>query len=152
MTLMPGALAGQAKTKTSKWLKRKTIEHVRIATLRPHNKNARTHSAQQIKQIARSIDRFGFNNPVLVDQDNNIIAGHGRVAAAKMLGQEVVPTLRIEHLSEEEKRAFIITSTSSSSQTEASGPYLFVWSRMSFEAVENYACGPTSSGHGRRLQ
>ena len=63
---------------------------------------------RQIQQIARSIDRFGFNNPVLIDQDNQIIAGHGRVAAAKSLGYDTVPALRIEHLSDEEKRAFVI--------------------------------------------
>jgi ParB-like chromosome segregation protein Spo0J len=74
----------------------------------PNPRNARTHSAQQIQQIARSIERFGFNNPVLVDQNNRVIAGHGRVAAAKSLGHDVVPTLRIEHLSDEEKRAYII--------------------------------------------
>src|SRR5262249_14235391 len=74
----------------------------------PNPRNARTHSAQQIQQIARSIERFGFNNPVLVDQNNRVIAGHGRVAAAKSLGHDVVPTLRIEHLSDQEKRAYII--------------------------------------------
>src|SRR3979411_3305125 len=55
-------------------------------SLRPYPGNARTHSPKQIKQIARSIERFGFNNPVLVDDDDQIIAGHGRVEAAKLLG------------------------------------------------------------------
>ena len=105
---MPRAVAGRPKTKASERIKQKTIELVRIATLRPHDRNARTHSTEQIQKIARSIERFGFNNPVLIDENNNIIAGHGRVAAAKVLGHDVVPTLRIEHLSEAEKRAFII--------------------------------------------
>src|SRR5262249_6198605 len=84
------------------------IKYRATDSILPNPRNARTHSAQQIQQIARSIERFGFNNPVLVDQNNQIIAGHGRVAAAKLLGYDTVPTLRIEHLSDEEKRAYII--------------------------------------------
>ena len=68
------------------------------SALHPYARNARTHSRKQIKKIAASIERFGFVNPVLVDESNQIIAGHGRVAAAKMLGWHVVPVLRIEHL------------------------------------------------------
>ena len=71
-------------------------------------RNARTHSRRQIKKIAASIERFGFVNPVLIDENNLIIAGHGRVAAAKQLGWAEVPTLRIEHLDEAEKRAYIL--------------------------------------------
>jgi DNA modification methylase len=77
-------------------------------SLRPYAGNARTHSPKQIKQISRSIDRFGFNNPVLVDDDNQIIAGHGRVEAAKLLGLKTVPTVRLSHLSEDDKRAYIL--------------------------------------------
>jgi len=84
------------------------IKYRAIDSILPNPRNARTHSTQQIQQIARSIERFGFNNPVLIDQNNRVIAGHGRVAAAKSLGHGVVPTLRIEHLSDEEKRAYII--------------------------------------------
>ena len=83
-------------------------ELVPIARLRPYAGNARTHSRRQIRKIAASIERFGFVNPVLVDQDNMIIAGHGRVAAAKLLGWTDAPTLRIEHLGEAEKRAYIL--------------------------------------------
>ncbi len=79
-----------------------------IAALKPYPRNARTHSRRQIKKIAASIERFGFVNPVLIDENNQIMAGHGRVAAAKLLGWTVVPTLRIEHLSETEKRAYIL--------------------------------------------
>jgi hypothetical protein len=77
-------------------------------TLRPHHHNARTHSKRQIEQIAQSIERFGFLNPVLIDASGAIIAGHGRVEAAKLLGLSRVPTLRIEHLSDAEKRAYIL--------------------------------------------
>ena len=84
------------------------IEQVPVAGLRPYSRNARTHSAQQIAQIAASIRTFGFNNPVLVDKDNVIIAGHGRVEAAKQLGLYLVPVIRLEHLSEDQKRAYIL--------------------------------------------
>ena len=57
-----------------------------IAVLRPYARNARTHSKKQVRQIADSIERFGFTNPVLIDEENTILAGHGRVAAAKLLG------------------------------------------------------------------
>src|SRR6516165_9104190 len=80
------------------------IEWVAIEALKPAANNARTHSKRQIKLIARSIERFGFMNPVLVDGEHGIIAGHGRWAAAKLLGLKKVPTLRFEHLSEADKR------------------------------------------------
>ncbi len=76
--------------------------------LRPYSRNARTHSPKQIAQIATSIRSFGFNNPVLVDQANVIIAGHGRVEAARLLGLETVPTIQLEHLCEAQKRAYIL--------------------------------------------
>jgi DNA modification methylase len=77
-------------------------------TLFPHPCNARTHSRQQIRQLAKSIEIFGFANPILVDHKNTIIAGHGRVVAAKSLGMDRVPTIRLENLSENEIRAYII--------------------------------------------
>ena len=83
-------------------------ERVAVSALRPYTHNARTHSRRQIKKIAASIEQFGFVNPVLIDEHNQIIAGHGRVAAAKLLGWQEVPTLRIEHLNEVDKRAYII--------------------------------------------
>ena len=79
-----------------------------LQTLKPYQHNARTHSKRQIEQIARSIERFGFINPVLIDASGTIIAGHGRVEAARRLGLSRVPTLRIEHLSDAEKRAYIL--------------------------------------------
>ena len=84
------------------------IEHRQTGDLNPYKNNARTHSDKQISQIAASIKQFGFNNPVLIDKDDVIIAGHGRVLAAKELSLETVPTIRLEHLSEAEKRAYII--------------------------------------------
>ena len=79
-----------------------------IADLRPYSRNARTHSKKQIKQIAASIERFGFTNPVLVSGDLEIIAGHGRVEAAKLLGWRRVPTLALSHLNEDERRAYVL--------------------------------------------
>lgn len=84
------------------------VEHHAPDDLRPYARNARTHSQKQITQIAASIDAFGFNNPVLIDQDHTIIAGHGRVAAAKKLGLVTVPCVRLDHLSEAQKRAYIL--------------------------------------------
>jgi DNA modification methylase len=85
-----------------------SIELLPPSQLRSYPRNARTHSKKQIIAIARSIERFGFNNPVLIDEGNQIIAGHGRVAAALQLGLAEVPTLRISHLSEANKRAYIL--------------------------------------------
>ena len=79
-----------------------------VEVLKPYAGNARTHSDKQIAQIAASIGKFGFNNPVLVDADNRIIAGHGRVEAAKRLGLTSVPTIRLDHMSDTERRAYVI--------------------------------------------
>ena len=79
-----------------------------IEALAPWARNARTHSKKQVRQIAASIRQFGFTNPVLIDEAGTILAGHGRVAAAKLLGMTEVPCLRIEHMSENEKRAYVL--------------------------------------------
>ncbi len=84
------------------------IEETLVRELKPYGKNARTHSKAQIKQIAKSIEIFGFNNPVLIDDDKQIIAGHGRVEAAKLQGIHAVPCVRLSHLSDAEKRAYIL--------------------------------------------
>jgi len=84
------------------------IEMLSPASLKPYPRNARTHSKKQIAAIARSIARFGFTNPVLIDEADQIMAGHGRVAAALQLGLAEVPTLRISHLCETDKRAYIL--------------------------------------------
>lgn len=79
-----------------------------VSDLLPYARNARTHSGEQVAQIASSIKEFGFLNPVIVDGNNGIIAGHGRVLAARKLGLETVPTIKAEHLTEAQKRAYIL--------------------------------------------
>lgn len=86
----------------------KQIEIWSLDRLAPYARNARTHSDEQIAQIAASIAAFGFNNPVLVDTGAGIIAGHGRVLAARKLGLEQIPVVVLDHLSETQKRAFVI--------------------------------------------
>lgn len=78
-----------------------SISYRQIDTLVAHSSNARTHSKQQIRQIADSIKAFGFINPVLIDCRNIIVAGHGRVAAAKLVGMKRVPTIQLESLTED---------------------------------------------------
>jgi ParB/RepB/Spo0J family partition protein len=78
------------------------------AALTPRACNPRTHSKAQIRQIVDSIRQFGFTNPVLVDRNNGIIAGHGRVEAAQQLGLETVPTICLADMSEAEIRAYVI--------------------------------------------
>jgi DNA modification methylase len=86
----------------------RAVELVAVTRLRPYRGNARTHSKRQIRQIADSIERFGFTNPVLISDDNEIIAGHGRVEAAKLLGMESVPTLRLAQLDAAQRRAYVL--------------------------------------------
>ena len=81
---------------------------VLVSDLIPYARNSRTHSDVQVNKIASSIKEFGFLNPVLIDKDNGIIAGHGRVMAAQKLGLKEVPVLQISHLSDTQKRAYII--------------------------------------------
>ena len=84
------------------------VEHRPPGELRPYARNARTHSKKQVRQIADSIQRFGFTNPVLISDGDEIIAGHGRVEAGKLLGLQTVPTLRLSHLSDTERRAYVL--------------------------------------------
>jgi DNA modification methylase len=84
------------------------IEQVSIELLIPYANNARTHSDAQVAQIAASIREFGFTNPVLTSDDNTIIAGHGRVMAARKLGLTQVPVIRLSHLSETQRKAYIL--------------------------------------------
>jgi len=79
-----------------------------IDLLIPYAKNARVHDDAQIAQLAGSIKEFGFNNPVLIDKDNGIIAGHGRVMAARKLGLTEVPTILLDHLNETQRKAYIL--------------------------------------------
>ena len=84
------------------------IEQVPTADLIPYARNARTHSDSQVAQIAGSIQEFGFCNPVLIDKANGIIAGHGRVMAANLLKLQTVPCIRLGHLSDAQRRAYIL--------------------------------------------
>ena len=84
------------------------VEQIGIETLIPYANNARTHSEAQVAQIAASIREFGFNNPVLIDEQSSIIAGHGRVLAARKLELDTVPCIRLNHLSSTQRRAYII--------------------------------------------
>jgi ParB-like chromosome segregation protein Spo0J len=84
------------------------LTYINTRELVPYAKNSRTHSAEQVAQIAASIEEFGFTNPVLVDNDSGIIAGHGRVMAAHKLKLATVPCIILNHLTETQKRAYVI--------------------------------------------
>ena len=89
-------------------MKNLKVEYRSLDELIPYANNARTHSDSQIVQIVASIAEFGFVNPVLVDGDGVLIAGHGRLMAARQLGMEKVPSIQLEHLSEAQRKALII--------------------------------------------
>lgn len=84
------------------------IVYVETGGLIPYARNSRTHSAEQVSQIAASIKEFGFTNPILTDGESGVIAGHGRLMAAQKLGLTQVPTIDLSHLSEAQKRAYVI--------------------------------------------
>lgn len=84
------------------------IENLSVDALIPYARNSRTHSDAQVAQIAASIREFGFTNPVLVDADGGIIAGHGRVMAARKLKLNSVPCIRLSHLTDTQRRAYVI--------------------------------------------
>ena len=84
------------------------VERWRIRKVRPYERNARTHSVEQVGQIAASIEEFGFTNPILVAASGEIIAGHGRLMAAQQLGLQEVPVVVLEHLTPEQRRAYVI--------------------------------------------
>lgn len=85
------------------------IEYLKISDLQPYKKNARKHSKADVKAIIESIKEFGFNDPVGIWSDDNIIVeGHGRVEAAKSLGMTELPCLRLDHLTDEQRRAYAL--------------------------------------------
>ena len=84
------------------------IEYRATRSLKPDPKNPRLHSEKQVQQIARSIEAFGFNVPLLVDAEMQVVAGHGRLQACQLLGITEVPTISLEHLTEAQARAFMI--------------------------------------------
>ena len=85
-----------------------TIEQIPARNIQPDPHNARTHSKKQIRQIAASIREFGFVNPLLIDEANRVIAGHGRLAAARLLDLESVPAIQLTHLSAQYQHAAIL--------------------------------------------
>lgn len=84
------------------------IEYRSVNDLIPYVNNSRTHSEEQVKQVASSIREFGFTNPILIDEDNGIIAGHGRLMAANKLALDEVPTITLTGLTEAQKKAYVI--------------------------------------------
>lgn len=84
------------------------VQQVPVKAIKPYKRNAKDHSAEQVEKIAASIQEFGFLSPCLIDRGNNLIAGHGRVEAAKLLGLEAVPCICVDDLTEAQKRAYII--------------------------------------------
>jgi DNA modification methylase len=87
------------------------IHDIPLEKLIPYARNSRTHSDAQVAQIAASIREFGFTNPVLIDEQDGIIAGHGRVLAARKVGMDAVPCIRLSHLTETQKRAYVIADS-----------------------------------------
>ena len=85
-----------------------SISYLPTSILKPHERNPRTHTKKQIRQIAESIKTFGFTNPILLDENNGVIAGHGQLEAAKQLGITEVPTIRLSDMTQAQKRAYII--------------------------------------------
>lgn len=84
------------------------VAYIATTDLIPYANNPRTHSDQQVSQVASSIKEFGFNNPILIDEHNGIIAGHGRLAAAQKLDLKLVPTITLAGLSEAQRKAYVI--------------------------------------------
>lgn len=84
------------------------VAYIATTDVIPYANNPRTHSEQQVAQVAASIKEFGFNNPILLDEHNGIIAGHGRLAAAQKLGMDLVPTITLAGLTEAQRKAYVI--------------------------------------------
>lgn len=84
------------------------VEHVNIEILTPYPNNPRTHSASQLDRLVQSLKEFGFTNPILVGDDMQVVAGHGRLIAAQAMNMTTVPVIKLSHLSEDQKRAYVI--------------------------------------------
>ena len=102
---MPAARAKANAADQGKFPPYKVME---VASIAPHERNPRLHSAAQVRQIAASISQWGFTNPVLVDERNGLIAGHGRLLAAQLLGMGKVPAIVLSGLSKAERQALVI--------------------------------------------
>ncbi len=108
MTITAKTIAENQATFPPRSKGRLSIEYMAIGRLAPDPRNARVHGRKQIRQIAASIETFGFNVPILIDACFNIIAGHERLVACRHLGWTEVPAIRIDHLTEAQKRAFML--------------------------------------------
>src|SRR5262249_17475188 len=84
------------------------VEQWAIEKLKPNPRNARTHNRKQCRALAKVIEDVGFINPIIIDADGMILAGHGRLEAAKLLGHKVVPVIRVSELSDAQKRAYVL--------------------------------------------
>lgn len=84
------------------------IEQLAVASITPYARNSRLHDSAQVERLAASIREFGFTNPVLVDEHGGIVAGHGRVLAAQLLGMDAIPCIRLSHLTDAQRRAYVI--------------------------------------------
>lgn len=84
------------------------VIYLRTTSLKPDPRNPRVHSDKQVRQIAQSIESFGFNVPLLIDDEQKVIAGHGRLLAARKLGWDTIPAIRLSHLTESQRMAFLI--------------------------------------------
>lgn len=84
------------------------VAYIATTDVIPYVNNARSHSEQQVAQVAASIREFGFNNPILIDEHNGVIAGHGRLAAAQKLGLELIPTITLAGLTDAQRKAYVI--------------------------------------------
>lgn len=127
------------------------IEIWPVERLVPYTRNARTHSPEQVAQIAASIIEFGFNAPILVASDAGIIAGHGRLLAARKLGLGEVPVVVLDHLSETQRRAYITSRKIASTIrriTPSRGPEAASWERAR-AAPQPMAAGTKARGAGR---
>ena len=85
-----------------------SVEQVQTSSLSPYANNPRTHSDAQVDRLVQSLKQFGFVNPILTDDDGQIVAGHGRLMAAQAIGMETVPVIRLSHLDDDQRRAYVI--------------------------------------------
>jgi ParB-like chromosome segregation protein Spo0J len=104
-----------------------------VADLIPYVRNSRTHSDAQVAQIAASIKEFGWTNPILIDGENGIIAGHGRLLAARKLGQDKVPVIELAHMTDAQKRAYVIADNKLALNADWDHELL----RLEIEDIEN---------------
>jgi DNA modification methylase len=116
------------------------VEYVPASELRPYDKNARTHSKKQIKKVAASIAKFGFVNPILIGRDGDIVAGHCRLLAALSLGYERVPVVRLDHLTDEQRRAYRIADNRLAEIAGWDNPTLASELKSLFELDGSFEC------------